>query len=240
MRARHVAHVGWSSCQLCRRLTNRLACNVAHVTTAATYWLNWHTNTGIKSLTHRKSVLHGQWLSPMSIILTPVRYWFETAGQRLLYLFGRSCCLNVHRVQNRTEQCGKQARQSSEAIRFVPKMSRRRLLNVGCALWKKSSSGGLRNPVALCASFATSPTQNEQKCCKEGQKCATNTAAAPLRHHHGNGKAKGEESFTKSGRSFSSTAPQIEQKTYLWARYNEMKRLVHGKSEEKSFCTTIL
>lgn len=119
-------------------------------------------------------------------------------------------------------------------------MSRRRLLNVGCALWQKSSSAGLKNPIAFCASFAMSSTQNEQKCCKEGQKCATSTVPAPLRHHHGSGKAKGEESFTKSGRSFCSTAPQIDHKTYLWARYNEMKRLVHGKFEESLLCTTLL
>lgn len=114
-------------------------------------------------------------------------------------------------------------------------MSRRRLLNAGCALWQKSSSVVLKNPVAFCASFATSSTQNEQKCCKEGQTCAApNPAAAPLRHHHGSGKAKGEEALHKAGRSFCSTAPQIDHKTYLWARYNEMKRLVHGKPEGKS------
>ncbi|MCJ8734975.1 hypothetical protein PDJAM_G00241490 [Pangasius djambal] len=132
--------------------------------------------------------------------------------------------------KNRAGRRGKQAQQLREATEFAARMSRRRLLNVGCALWQKSSSAGIKNPIAFCASFATCSTQNEQKCCKEGQKCATTTttaAAAPHRVQHGSGKAKGEESFTKSGRSFSSTAPQVDHKTYLWARYNEMKRLVH-------------
>lgn len=139
----------------------------------------------------------------------------------------------------KTEQGSVVNKLSRQATQFATKMSRRRLLNVGCALWQKSSSAGLKHPIAFCASFATSSTQNEQKCCKEGQKCGNSTVATPLRHHHGSGKAKGEESLAKSGRSFSSTAPQIDQKTYLWARYNEMKRLVHGKSQESASYTAL-
>lgn len=30
-------------------------------------------------------------------------------------------------------------------------------------------------------------------------------------------------------RSYTSTAVPVDQKSYLWARYNDMKRLVHGK-----------
>uniref|UniRef100_A0A672KRM7 Coiled-coil domain-containing protein 22 n=1 Tax=Sinocyclocheilus grahami TaxID=75366 RepID=A0A672KRM7_SINGR len=81
-------------------------------------------------------------------------------------------------------------------------------------------------------------TMNGQNCCKDGHNCgptrnlAANhnpVAAAVTSHRHQIvGKNRGEESLNKSGRAFSSTAPQINNKTYLWARYNEMKRLVHG------------
>lgn len=47
-------------------------------------------------------------------------------------------------------------------------------------------------------------------------------------HRHQNVKKRGEELLSRSGRAYSSTAPQVNPKTYLWARYNEMKRLVHG------------
>uniref|UniRef100_A0A672PEH0 5'-nucleotidase domain-containing protein 2-like n=1 Tax=Sinocyclocheilus grahami TaxID=75366 RepID=A0A672PEH0_SINGR len=78
---------------------------------------------------------------------------------------------------------------------------------------------------------------NGQNCCKDGHNCGPTkhlpvnhnpVAAAVTSHRHQIvGKNRGEESLAKSGRAFSSTAPQINNKTYLWARYNEMKRLVH-------------
>uniref|UniRef100_A0A671N6W2 5'-nucleotidase domain-containing protein 2-like n=1 Tax=Sinocyclocheilus anshuiensis TaxID=1608454 RepID=A0A671N6W2_9TELE len=78
---------------------------------------------------------------------------------------------------------------------------------------------------------------NGQNCCKDKHNCGPTknlpvnhnpVAAAVTSHRHQIvGKNRGEESLAKSGRAFSSTAPQINNKTYLWARYNEMKRLVH-------------
>uniref|UniRef100_A0A4W4FJE1 5'-nucleotidase domain containing 2 n=1 Tax=Electrophorus electricus TaxID=8005 RepID=A0A4W4FJE1_ELEEL len=118
-------------------------------------------------------------------------------------------------------------------------MSRRRLGNLGRALWQKSCNtslcAGLKIPAFACGSFASA--QNDPKCCKERHNniSPTNVAAnshsvppaATSHRHHVGGKLRGEESLAKSGRAFSSTAPQIDHKTYLWGRYTEMKRLVH-------------
>ncbi|XP_041952856.1 5'-nucleotidase domain-containing protein 2 isoform X1 [Alosa sapidissima] len=51
--------------------------------------------------------------------------------------------------------------------------------------------------------------------------------SSPAPHRHQAGKKRDEELLSRSGRAYSSTAPQVDPKTYLWARYNEMKRLVH-------------
>uniref|UniRef100_A0A672KS48 5'-nucleotidase domain-containing protein 2-like n=1 Tax=Sinocyclocheilus grahami TaxID=75366 RepID=A0A672KS48_SINGR len=111
-------------------------------------------------------------------------------------------------------------------------------------MWQRSTTcrvslcAGLNIPAFACGSFASAgATMNGQNCCKDGHNCgptrnlAANhnpVAAAVTSHRHQIvGKNRGEESLNKSGRAFSSTAPQINNKTYLWARYNEMKRLVH-------------
>ncbi|XP_017577907.1 5'-nucleotidase domain-containing protein 2 [Pygocentrus nattereri] len=122
-------------------------------------------------------------------------------------------------------------------------MSRQRLGDLGRALWQKSSSAplcaGLKIPAFACGGVASScGAPGEHKCCKQGansSRAPANVAANPNPHsgaaaghrHHVVGKLRGEEALAKSGRAFSSTAPQIDHKTYLWARYNEMKRLVH-------------
>ncbi|TRY93499.1 hypothetical protein DNTS_011709 [Danionella cerebrum] len=111
-------------------------------------------------------------------------------------------------------------------------------------LWQRSSNcrvalfAGFNVPAFACGSFAPGgSTMNGQQCCKDGQNggptkhSAANhnhvAAAAVTSHRHQIvGKNRTEESLTKSGRAFSSTAPQINNKTFLWGRYNEMKRLV--------------
>lgn len=40
-------------------------------------------------------------------------------------------------------------------------------------------------------------------------------------------------------RSFTSRAPALDQKSYLWARYNETKRLVHGKQKVPSWSPSV-
>jgi len=124
-------------------------------------------------------------------------------------------------------------------------MACKKIGNLSHTMWQKSSISrvalctGFNIPAFACGSFASAgSTMNGQKCCKDGHNCgptkhlAANhnpVAAAVTTHRHQIvGKNRGEESLTKSGRAFSSTAPQINNKTYLWARYNEMKRLVHG------------
>lgn len=123
-------------------------------------------------------------------------------------------------------------------------MACKKLGSFSNAMWQRSSScrvslcTGLNIPAFACGSFASGgSTMNGQKCCKDGQNCGPtkhlaanhNPVAASVTSHRHQfvGKSRGEESLTKSGRAFSSTAPQINNKTYLWARYNEMKRLVH-------------
>ncbi|XP_016086913.1 5'-nucleotidase domain-containing protein 2-like, partial [Sinocyclocheilus grahami] len=123
-------------------------------------------------------------------------------------------------------------------------MACKKLGSLSNAMWQRSSSctislcAGLNIPAFACGSFASAgSTMNGQNCCKDGHNCGPTkhlpvnhnpVAAAVTSHRHQIvGKNRGEESLAKSGRAFSSTAPQINNKTYLWARYNEMKRLVH-------------
>ncbi|XP_016086608.1 5'-nucleotidase domain-containing protein 2 [Sinocyclocheilus grahami] len=123
-------------------------------------------------------------------------------------------------------------------------MACKKIGSLSNAMWQRSTTcrvslcAGLNIPAFACGSFASAgATMNGQNCCKDGHNCgptrnlAANhnpVAAAVTSHRHQIvGKNRGEESLNKSGRAFSSTAPQINNKTYLWARYNEMKRLVH-------------
>lgn len=70
---------------------------------------------------------------------------------------------------------------------------------------------------------------------------SSSTTATPAAHRHQVvGKKRYEESLAVSGRSYSSTALKLDNKTYLWARYNEMKRLVHGKWEKEKDVEFIL
>ncbi len=124
-------------------------------------------------------------------------------------------------------------------------MACKKLGSLSNAVWQRNTTcrvslcAALNIPAFTCGRFASDgATINGQDCCKDGHNCgptknvAANhspVAAAVTSHRHQIvGKNRGEESLTKSGRAFSSTAPQINNKTYLWARYNEMKRLVHG------------
>lgn len=74
-----------------------------------------------------------------------------------------------------------------------------------------------------CSSCGVSNQEGKSKPCTS----ASPTSPAAHRHQVG-GKKRTEETLTLSGRSYSSTALKVDQKTYLWARYSEMKRLVHG------------
>ncbi|KAL7884262.1 hypothetical protein AOLI_G00070320 [Acnodon oligacanthus] len=114
-------------------------------------------------------------------------------------------------------------------------MSLQRVGGLGRALWQSGSrtpplarkdrnfSGKRLAPCAACSA--------EQTCraglCKGASPPAVPPASPAGARHQIGGKARSEESLNVSGRSFSSTALTVEQTSYLWARYNEMKRLVH-------------
>lgn len=104
-------------------------------------------------------------------------------------------------------------------------------------VWWQSRRGGtpmcavMEVPVRACGGSA--PGGGGKNCCKAergSDRVATGTPSSAGPRLPVVGKLRAEESLTKSGRAFSSTAPQINHKNYLWARYNEMKRLVHGKN----------
>ncbi|KAI4904879.1 hypothetical protein NFI96_011574 [Prochilodus magdalenae] len=114
-------------------------------------------------------------------------------------------------------------------------MSLRRVGGLGRSLWQ---SGSRTPPLARkdrnfsSRRLAPCSSCGAEKKCREGLCITPSPPAVPTaspagsRHQLG-GKARTEESLNVSGRSFSSTALKVEQKSYLWARYNEMKRLVH-------------
>ncbi|KAG9340318.1 hypothetical protein JZ751_021765 [Albula glossodonta] len=124
-----------------------------------------------------------------------------------------------------------------------------KLGNLGRALWSRSTKTTPLSRAAKIQSFACGSMASGMsgghggQCCKSGASCGSDKSpgAAPAtgpssispaspssaHRHQVVGKMRSEESLAVSGRSYSSTAPKIEPKTYLWARYNEMKRLVH-------------
>lgn len=120
-------------------------------------------------------------------------------------------------------------------------MSCQKIGTLGRALCRKGRrtatlSAPSNIPAFACASLASSGLSlNGQKVCKSTASCdtevngSTGCQTAPASHAHQAGKKRGEDLLSRSGRAFSSTAPKVDSKTYLWARYNEMKRLVHGR-----------
>uniref|UniRef100_A0A8C7GK36 5'-nucleotidase domain containing 2 n=1 Tax=Oncorhynchus kisutch TaxID=8019 RepID=A0A8C7GK36_ONCKI len=106
-------------------------------------------------------------------------------------------------------------------------------------LWQTSKSTSLRKVyVASCGSVAsTGPTTQIGKCCEDEQNCGSDlgiqpvrstaipTSPSPANHRHVASNNQ-RVSPTLSERAFT-TGLQIDSKTYLWSRYNEMKRLVH-------------
>ncbi|KAG5837868.1 hypothetical protein ANANG_G00217590 [Anguilla anguilla] len=125
-------------------------------------------------------------------------------------------------------------------------MSCPKLANLGRALWQRSNKTppfprSVKIQALACGSLGSGMSGNEGgKCCKSGPNCGSTQISAaaaspsqspsppsPAHRHQVVGKMRSEESLGVSGRSYSSTAPQVDPKTYLWARYNEMKRLVH-------------
>ncbi|XP_029520071.1 5'-nucleotidase domain-containing protein 2-like [Oncorhynchus nerka] len=107
------------------------------------------------------------------------------------------------------------------------------------ALWQTSKPTSLRKVyVASCGSVAsTGPTTQIGKCCEDEQSCGSDlgiqpvrstaipTSPSPANHRHVASNNQ-RVSPTLSERAFT-TGLQIDSKTYLWSRYNEMKRLVH-------------
>lgn len=86
----------------------------------------------------------------------------------------------------------------------------------------------LQNYSSKCGSCGVTNQEGkrEEKSCKP---CASGPPTSPAIHRHAvGGKKRIEEKMTLSGRSYSSTALKVDQRAYLWARYNEMKRLVQG------------
>lgn len=128
---------------------------------------------------------------------------------------------------------------------------------IGRALCRKSrkttTCTASKIPAFTCGSLASSGLtldgqENNQSKVNVAPGSATKVSgsaghSAPASHRHQHGKKRGEELLARSGRAYSSTAPQVNTKSYLWARYNEMKRLVHGTvtlaclSLFCSFCT---
>ena len=85
----------------------------------------------------------------------------------------------------------------------------------------------------ICDEYSGFQRAEEKKCegCESGS-CRSDPAvlspsapSAPAVHS----LKRPEEPVAVLGRSYSSTALKVDHKTYLWARYNEMKRLVHGE-----------
>ncbi|XP_036389009.1 5'-nucleotidase domain-containing protein 2 isoform X2 [Megalops cyprinoides] len=125
-------------------------------------------------------------------------------------------------------------------------MSCQKLSSLGRALWQKSSktpcpSRTVKMQAFACGSVASGIVDGQGKCYVNGANCGSNPGAtdsatsaslspsssSPAHRRQVVGKKRSEESPSVSGRSYSSNAPRFDPKTYLWARYNEMKRLVH-------------
>lgn len=119
-------------------------------------------------------------------------------------------------------------------------MSCQKIRTFSHALWQTSKSTSLcKVYVASCGSVAsTGPTTQIGECCENEQNgsdlgiqparsTAIPTSPSPANHRHVAGN-KQKVSPTLSERAFT-TGLKIDSKTYLWSRYNEMKRLVHGK-----------
>lgn len=124
-------------------------------------------------------------------------------------------------------------------------MSCQKIRKFSHALLQKSKAASLckvlKTSVASYGNVASrGPTNQIVKCCENGQSCGSNsgiqatgspatpTSPSPANHRQVAGKNFKEVSPTFSERAFT-TAPKIDSKIYLWSRYNEMKRLVHGK-----------
>uniref|UniRef100_A0A4W5N3E4 5'-nucleotidase domain containing 2 n=1 Tax=Hucho hucho TaxID=62062 RepID=A0A4W5N3E4_9TELE len=119
-------------------------------------------------------------------------------------------------------------------------MSCQKIRTFGNSLWQTSKSTSLcKVYVASCGSVAsTGPTTQIGKCCENEQSCGSDlgiqpdrstvipTSPSPANHRHVAVNKQKVSSPTLSERTFT-TGPKIDSKTYLWSRYNEMKRLVH-------------
>lgn len=107
-----------------------------------------------------------------------------------------------------------------------------------CKTSRKTTCTASKIPAFTCGSLASSGlTLNGQKNNENGANVAQSSDtkvsgsaghSTPASHRLQHGKKRGEELLARSGRAYSSTAPEVKTKNYLWARYNEMKRLVHG------------
>ncbi|XP_063063962.1 5'-nucleotidase domain-containing protein 2-like [Engraulis encrasicolus] len=104
---------------------------------------------------------------------------------------------------------------------------RRALLQSGNSTPPLVRSRKLPNVCNKCSSCGVSVQEkvDATPCCSSPP--AASVTAVPRHQVGGKNKKRSEERLAVSGRSYSSTALKVDQKTYLWARYSEMKRLVH-------------
>ncbi|KAG5282289.1 hypothetical protein AALO_G00054350 [Alosa alosa] len=85
----------------------------------------------------------------------------------------------------------------------------------------------LQNYSSKCSSCGVTNQEGKYKQ-TNGKPCSSGSPTSPAVHRHPvGGKKRTEEKLSLSGRSYSSTALKVDQRAYLWARYNELKRLVH-------------
>lgn len=136
------------------------------------------------------------------------------------------------------------------AFFFKEKMS---LKIVGTALtrtiWTRGNTTPplARSPKASRLSTSCMLSGARKQCCektKEQQSCSSDSdrpsgdappSSEPLHACTPADKKRPKEPVGAPGvsgvrrRSFTSTAAPMDQRSYLWSRYNEMKRLVHGK-----------
>lgn len=133
------------------------------------------------------------------------------------------------------------------------------LNTVGTALTRTLWTGGNRTPP-----FVRSPKLNrlsttcwvsgerkqgrektkEKSCesCTDGPRDDVPTSSEPAHRCTAGDRKRPQEPLGTPGvtgvrrRSYTSTAAPVDQKSYMWARYNDTKRLVHGKQRVPSLC----
>ncbi|XP_028669086.1 5'-nucleotidase domain-containing protein 2 [Erpetoichthys calabaricus] len=109
-------------------------------------------------------------------------------------------------------------------------MASKALQSLGRALWQGSGRsarvwGSAHVPALACGTAASCGP--DKKCCEVRDSTSSGPVPPQTQRPQLRPKKRSEDPVPVSGRSYSSSAPKLDTKTYLWARYNEMKRLVH-------------